>query len=380
MTGRARALWDEPRAAGATGPARRGGILVGVLGVAIAAEGVWRPDVVWRAVAVGLAIVIVLCLPWRRTDPGMCAAVGFGSIVAVQLASIALGTGASVGLISSACVLLLAYAGARWGSGREIALLVTLLVLVLGLGYHRDYRTVSDAIGEAVILSLPVVVGLAVRSQAIARSRELERVRVDEREQLARELHDTVAHHVSAMVVRAQAGRVVAASRPEAALDALRVIEEEGSRTLAEMRVLVGALRDDDGPALAPAASVRDIRGLADVGSGGAQVHVTLVGDVDDVHPSVAAAVYRIAQESVTNAMRHATGATSVAVDVRAEDDDVRLVVRDDGAAKAASGAGYGIVGMQERAAVLGGLLRAGPADGGGWMVEAVLPRTGVAR
>ena len=78
--------------------------------------------------------------------------------------------------------------------------------------------------------------------------------------------------------------------------------------------------------------------------------------------------------------MRHATGATSVAVDVRAEDDDVRLVVRDDGAAKAASGAGYGIVGMQERAAILGGSLRAGPADGGGWMVEAVLPRTGVKR
>ena len=354
---------------------RRDWVLVGLLLAAVAVEGVARADVAWRPVAVALGVVIVLCLPWRRVQPGRCVGIAFGSIVLVQLLSMLFGSGASVGLTSSACVLLIAYAGARWGSGRDLVLLVSLLLLLFGLGYHRDYRTVSDAVGEAVILSLTVVIGLAVRVQATSRSRALEQVRMQEREQLARELHDTVAHHVSAMVVRAQAGRVVAASRPEAAVEALRVIEEEGSRTLAEMRLLVGALRDDGGPALAPAASVRDIESLAGGRAGTAQVRVSVTGDIDDVHPSVAAALYRIAQESVTNATRHATGATTIDVDVRAEGDGVRLVVRDDGAGRPSNGSGFGVVGMTERAHLLGGSLEAGPSNGGGWTVTAVLPR-----
>jgi len=359
---------------------RRDWVLVGLLLAAVAVEGVARADVAWRPVAVALGVVIVLCLPWRRVQPGRCVGIAFGSIVLVQLLSMLFGTGASVGLTSSACVLLIAYAGSRWGSGRDLVLLVSLLLLLFGLGYHRDYRTVSDAVGEAVILSLTVVIGLAVRVQATSRSRALEQVRMQEREQLARELHDTVAHHVSAMVVRAQAGRVVAASRPEAAVEALRVIEEEGSRTLTEMRLLVGALRDDGGPALAPAASVRDIESLAGGRAGSAQVRVSVTGDIDDVHPSVAAALYRIAQESVTNATRHATGATTIDVDVRAEGDGVRLVVRDDGAGRPSNGSGFGVVGMTERAALLGGTLHAGPDASGGWVVDAALPRTGVAR
>jgi signal transduction histidine kinase len=381
VTGRARALWDLPRVGAATGPTRRDWVLVSLLVAAAAGEGIWRADVAWRGVAVVLALTVVLVLPWRRVQPGRCVAIGFGSIALVQVLSITVGTGSVVGLTSSACVLLVAYAAARWGSGRELVLLVMLLAIAFGLGYRRDYTTVGDAIAEAVILSFPVVVGLAVRAQTTARTRQLEAVRVLEREQLARELHDTVAHHVSAMVVRAQAGRVVAAGRPEAAVEALLVIEEEGSRTLAEMRALVGALRDDDGPALAPAASLRDIAGLADQGPGAARVRVTVTGDVDDVHPSVAAALYRIAQESVTNATRHAAGASTVDVDVRADRDDVRLLVRDDGEPALQHGSGYGLVGMSERAVRLGGSLRAGPAPGGsGWVVDAVLPKSGVAR
>ena len=378
-----RALWGVPRVSGATGPARGDWVLGGVLLAAVALEGTWRGDVAWRPVAVVLGSVVVLCLPWRRVLPGRCAAVAFGSIVAVQVASIVVGTGASVGLTTSACVLLIVYAVARWGSGREIVLLVGLLATVFVVGYHRDYRTLSDAVGEAVILSFPVLLGVAVRAQTTSRARELEAVRVSEREQLARELHDTVAHHVSAMVVRAQAGRVVAASRPEAAIEALQVIEAEGARTLAEMRVLVGALRDggDGAPPLSPGASVRDIEGLTAVRGDGARVLVTITGDVDDVHPSVAAALFRIAQESVTNATRHAADASTIDVDVRAEGDDLHLLVRNDGTVPEPEGVtGYGIVGMSERAALLGGALLAGPDAGGGWVVDAVLPRSGVSR
>ena len=184
------------------------------------------------------------------------------------------------------------------------------------------------------------------------------------------------------MVVRAQAGRVVAASDPEAAIDALRVIEEEGSRTLAEMRTMVGALRDREDADLAPQNGVADIERLARNVDDEPRVQVRLTGDLDELSPAVGAATYRIAQESVTNALRHARNATRIDVQVVGEEDAVRLTVRDDGDPVHASSvaAGYGVVGMTERAALLGGTLEAGPGPDHGWVVDAVLPREGPSR
>ena len=203
-----------------------------------------------------------------------------------------------------------------------------------------------------------------------------------EREQLARELHDTVAHHVSAIAIRAQAGRALAPSRPEAAVDALEVIEEAASRTLVDLRALVGTLRDGDEAALAPQRGVLDVQRLAHGPRDGPRVDVQLTGDLDDLPPLVGAAIYRIAQESVTNAVRHASHATRIDVRVTGHDDCVRLIVRDDGDAVSSApdrSSGYGLVGMSERAALLGGTLESGAADSG-WMVTAVLPRDGTAR
>ena len=198
-----------------------------------------------------------------------------------------------------------------------------------------------------------------------------------EREQLARELHDTVAHHVSAIAIQAQAGRTLAGSQPEAAVRALEVIEEAASRTLEELRGLVDALRQGEEPELAPQRGVADIARLAGTAGDGPAVEVELSGDLDGLRPLVGAAIYRIAQESITNAMRHARHATRVDVRVVADGDLVRLTVCDDGEAGASDGAsGYGLVGMTERAALLGGTLDAGPAAEG-WTVSAVLPRNG---
>ena len=107
-----------------------------------------------------------------------------------------------------------------------------------------------------------------------------------------------------------------------------------------------------------------------------------LAGDLDDLPPAVAAAVYRLAQESITNARRHARHATHVTVALTGDGDQVRLTVDDDGSTGAASRApaGYGLVGMRERATLLGGSFHAGPAADRGWRVEAVLPRTGTTR
>ena len=195
---------------------------------------------------------------------------------------------------------------------------------------------------------------------------------------MARELHDTVAHHVSAIAIQAQAGRT-AASRPDAAVDALGAIEEEASRTLAEMRAMVGALRQGEEPELAPQRGVADIHRLARGAGEGPRVDVELAGDLDGLRPSVDAALYRLAQESITNAVRHARHATRIDVRVTGDNDDVRLTVRDDG--DGPSGAdwslGYGLVGMTERAMLLGGTLEAGPGADGGWTVNALLPRNG---
>jgi signal transduction histidine kinase len=208
----------------------------------------------------------------------------------------------------------------------------------------------------------------------------MDQVKLLEREQLARELHDTVAHHVSAIAVRAQAGRVVAAADPDAALDALAVIEEEASRTLAEMRDMVGALRRGTDADLAPQGGVADIGRLADGAGHRPDVQVELSGELDGLRPSVDAALYRLAQESITNAVRHARHVTRIVVSVRGDADRVRLTVDDDGDTSAhdpRSSSGFGLIGMAERAKLLGGSLEAGPNRDRdrGWTVQAVLPK-----
>src|SRR4029453_11534151 len=161
------------------------------------------------------------------------------------------------------------------------------------------------------------------------------------------------------------------------AAEVLRVIEGEASRTLDEMRSMVRVLRRDDSADRAPSPGIADLRRLA-TSTGGMVVDVLITGDVDAVPPTVAAAVYRLAQEAVTNARRHARNATRVDVRVDADDAAIRLEGRDDGDPVASTTPGYGITGMLERATLLGGTCEAGAVPGGGWAVTAVLPRSGL--
>ena len=133
----------------------------------------------------------------------------------------------------------------RWGSGRDATIG---MAFVLGGSVISELLAgdVGDAIASVPFLLLPGAIGATVRYRASSRLREREQITLREREQLARELHDTVAHHVSAIAIRAQAGRALAASRPGAAVEALEVIEDAASRTLTELRAIVGALRDGD--------------------------------------------------------------------------------------------------------------------------------------
>lgn len=372
-----RSLRAEPRAPGAPRRVARDWALVGALVAAYAVESLLRADVPWRAAGVVEMAVLAYALLHRRREPLRMLALALGTVIVVDVAGLVAGVVGPVSPYSTAFVLVLVYALYRWGSGQEIVVGSVIAVVAAGVGFVRDRSTAGDVAIGLVVLALPAVLGASVRFRAAARAREVEQARLREREQLARELHDTVAHHVSAMVVRAQAGRVLAATSPEAAVEALGVIESEGSRTLAEMRSMVGALRHGDGPDLAPRAGIADLADLArdDVEP---RVEVSTSGDLA-VGPALDAAVYRIAQESVTNALRHARGASLVLVQVEGRADGVRVLVSDDGEPVAGRGGdGYGIVGMAERASILGGTLVAGPGATRGWTVSAVLPREGV--
>ncbi|MGC9539386.1 sensor histidine kinase [Streptomyces sp. UG1] len=371
-----RTLWTEPRPPDAPARVWRDWALLAVGLGGVVLEATLRENVVWRPVAVVLTVWLCLLPLWRRTRPLAMVTLAFGAVLLLQLAWLVAAPGEPVGLDTGAVVLVLVYALLRWGSGREIVLGGAVILAVGALCVITYESPVVEKVVGFVFLLLPGVVGAAVRFWGTARERQLEQVRSREREQLARELHDTVAHHVSAMVIRAQAGRVLAGTDPSAAVEALEGVEEEGARTLEEMRAMVAALRDRGvGAELAPPAGVADLERLVCTPDGRLKVDLGLDGELDSLPPALDAAVYRIVQESVTNAMRHAVSATEVVVRVTAERHTVRVSVRDNGQRTGRGRDGYGLAGLRERAALLGGALRAGPGADQGWHVEAELPR-----
>ena len=274
--------------------------------------------------------------------------------------------------------LLLPYSLFRWGSGREAVAGLAIILVPATMGFVVSWTGVADAIGGVAVLMSAFALGWAVRSQHGARERRLEQVKSEERVLLARELHDTVAHHVSAIAIQAQAGRALAATSPSSPLEALEVIEVEASRTLAEMRAMVRVLRNEAPVDYAPQPGVADLERLSGASPAGPRVEVRVSGDLAALPAAIDAAVFRIAQEAVTNALRHARNATLIDVRVAGDQSTVSLVVRDDGdpgAADPAPEAGFGLTGMVERALLLGGACRAGPCPGRGWAVSATLPR-----
>ncbi len=379
MGAQVRSLWAEPRVPEVPTQIWRDWVLIAALIAAAILENLVRADVPWRWVGIFEVGVAVVALLIRRRQPLAAVALGFGVAILVDVASIVRDIEGSVSQYSMVVLLILVYDLYRWGSGHEAVVGSVISLTAFAVGLVRDHSAVADSMIGLVLLMFPAVLGASVRFWTTSRVRELDQVRLRERQQLARELHDTVAHHVSAMVIRAQAGRVVTATNPGAAVEALEIIEAEGSRTLADMRTMVGALRDHDDVALSPRTGIADLERLARSVGDRPRVQVQIRGDVHDLSPAIDAAIYRIAQESITNALRHARHATHVDVDIDSGATDIRLTVRDDGDPAAASRAtdGFGIVGMTERAVLVGGELEVAAGPDGGWTVTATLPRTG---
>jgi len=350
-----------------------------VLAPLVVLEASLRAGLEHRAAHALVGLLLVAPLYWRRADPFRAFLASFTVAAMVPLGALLFGL-AWRDLHSGAFILLLPYALFRWASGREALLGLGVVLGLYALTFLRGgFHGPSDAVGGAVVMLFPALLGAAVRFRARAHERDLEAVRLEERALIARELHDSVAHQLTAITLLAQGGLVVGERRPAEAVPVFRLVEESAAKALGELRAMVGALRAHGAPALGPQATLADLEALA-APRGHDPIAVTVdlgrEGELEAVPAPLQAAVYRIAQEALTNTRRHAKNATCVNVSVRLTPAELTVTIEDDGGrgATAKDALGFGLVGMAERAALLGGKLEAGPAAERGWRVEATFP------
>ncbi|MFE6686847.1 sensor histidine kinase [Streptomyces sp. NPDC057743] len=302
-------------------------------------------------------------------------------------------------------------AAGSWGLPETVALLGILLatarraapprtavVLCVALGTAvvaapLRMRHYEDLVNYAFVLTLAVgaVLGLGVYLRALdaRRARAVAAVRQGERLELARDLHDFVAHHVTGIVVQAQAARTIRATAPERADAMLLGIERAGLETLDSMRRLVRVLREEEGRGVRPGELYAALAELAADFSrrGGPDVTVRIDAAARRARlaPEVETSVQRAVQEALTNVRRHAPGATTVAIRATLQGPQSPLTVEvrngpsgERGAAAPAGGrGGFGLVGLRERAEAVGGALTAGPMPEGGWQLTASFPVLG---
>ncbi|MEO7125858.1 MAG: histidine kinase [Nakamurella sp.] len=355
-------------------------VLAVVVLVAVVAEAFGRSDPGWRAVAVmGLGLVLAVAVLVRRARCLAAVGLAFGAFLAVDVVAFFVDAEPVV-LYSGVVVLALVYSLFRWAAGRDVVLGSGIIVVEFGVSAITDFSGKDDVIGGVGVLLFAAALGVAIRYRTMARDQLVAQVRLQEREYLARDLHDVVAHHVSAIATQAQAGQVLArVTSGRGAVESLEIIEHEAVTALAEMRAMVGALRGRDHRGLySPGKRLADIERLAVAGSDPLRVDVEMKGDLIDLPSGVEMALYRVAQEAVTNARRHARLATRVTITMIGNAHDVQLTVSDDGVRTARPRSpGYGLVGMAERISLLDGTLTAGPGQDRGWLVRASLPRSG---
>jgi signal transduction histidine kinase len=266
------------------------------------------------------------------------------------------------------------------------ALVVSVLMLPL-----RD-RMLSTFVGGGYVLTVAlamcVIIGCSIRALEARRLRAVKDVRHAERLALARDLHDLIAHHMTGIIVQAEAARTVHATAPEKVEPALEAISRSGSETLESMRRLVRVLREDNHQALRPTDLLSELGELiADFsrrqpGAPTARLEASAAARTSRFSPEVEMSVYRVAQEALTNVHRHAPG-ERVTVRLDADPEWLYVTVTNSGAGRRAtspagggSGSGLGLIGLRERVEALDGTFSAGPTDAGQWEVRAGVPRS----
>jgi signal transduction histidine kinase len=285
--------------------------------------------------------------------------------------------------VTAAGIVALLVALYRWSRFAAPVLGVPFLVLALAWPAANPYSILLAALAPAAGLA-----GVAQRERRAALSRDaaqedfsaglLEHTARGERARIARELHDVVAHHISMVAVQAESARLTTPGMPAAGAARLLDIGDTARAALTEMRRLLGVLREDATVEVAdrrPQPGMAQLPALLDesrTASGGG-VRLIVSGFIAPLDPGVELAAYRIVQEALTNARRHAPGA-AVDVEFRYTDDGLWLRIRDNGPGPSTAAAGHGLLGMRERALAAGGELRFGAAAGAGFLIEATLP------
>lgn len=350
-----------------------------VFAVVLAAEA-WKLDsgrrVWWFDCVVGTAVCSV-CLMMRSRSRLWAALVALAIAVAAALTASLADLPGQPGPASMLAVLVLVAAavhGLPWRQAAPVVLgAAALAALVARL--HRDIGISVPGLWWVTA----VAAGLLLRILGVQHQAALESVRRAERLALARELHDVAAHHITGVVLQAQAARIVARRRSAMLDDTLADIESAGTGALAAMRRVIGILRDGDAAGLAP--GPEQLAQLVGRFAGpGAPVRLRLPDGPADPSwpPEVTTTVYRVVQEALTNIARHAPLARETTVTLAHDQRTVTVEVTDNAPAvhprRFPSVGGYGIVGMRERVQTLGGTLTAGPCPGGGWSVRATLP------
>lgn len=378
-----------------------------------------QPAPVW----VSTVWVLVMGVPllWRRRHPEIVALVASVAFLASQVLMI------PELLFSNIWLFLAVYSVGAWSASRRRAMIVRLVIIVGmfawlftaliatsadpdGMGGFSRVGALSPfvAVGLIQIVTNLLYFGAAyvfgdaawrsarareelevrtheltaARGQAAAQAVTLERVRI------ARDLHDVVAHHVSVMGIQAGAARTVLATDPAQAAESLGAIEQNARSAVEELHHLLGTLRDPGATdTISTGASTHGIEQLPELvdeaRSTGTPVQFATLGEVRTLPPTVGLSVYRVAQEALTNTLKHAGAGTPADVRVRYLDDAVEIEISDTGTGTghaALTGAGLGHVGMRERVAALGGSIEIGPKPRGGYRVRARFPTREAAR
>jgi signal transduction histidine kinase len=341
----------------------------------------------WLNIAVVTAIA--LSFLWRRSKPlvTVLATTGGFSGMAIWLTQ-------PPNMITAVLMLVIAgYAASRHMVGRlsVVALAIGICVIVT-VAIVYDPNDIFFPVTFFWII--PWVVGRTIRNQTMlarelaekaeraqhARDEEERHAIAVERSRIARELHDVLAHNLSVMVVQASAARRIIDRQPDKAVEVAALIERTGREALAEIRHLFGAVRRGEDDDLSGPPSITRVDGLARrARAAGLGVELRVVGEPVALPAGIDLTAYRIVQEALTNALKHA-GSARASVTVSYEPNEVVLSIEDDGEGSregfelGEAGGGHGLVGMRERAALYGGLVQAGRRRGGGFAVHARLP------
>lgn len=347
----------------------------------------WLVHVGPKSIAVPATAVAGLALAFRRLAPLLTIAGALGAIAVESLLGVSLQKPDAPLLIALVAV----YTAGAYLSLRDAVAGLALAVAGIGASYagsstngHSDFAFTSVVVAAGWLVGrgmhgrVTQTAALAERTQQLEQEAEAERAAAitEERRRIARDLHDVIAHSVSVMVVQAGAAEDVFDRDPAAVLEPIRAVQETGRGALVEISRLLGLLREDGAElGLAPQPRIDDLPELAaQTEAAGLPVALRVEGTSRPLPLGVDLSIYRIAQEALTNALKHSTGARADVV-LRYREDTVELAVENDGVASAnGHRGGHGLIGMRERIAVFGGTLDAGPRPDGGFLVVARLP------